>query len=82
MSTTEAEEKERHLHYLQVVDDVEKRSWEAKKRCLMLMQTHIEEQLKVLQERANKWQKKLARIKKRERVGTTLSECYVHTNIV
>ena len=57
---------------MQVVDDAEKRSWEARKRCLILMQTHIEEQLKVLQERADKWQKKLARIKKRERVGIAL----------
>lgn len=66
---SETEEREQHLHYLQVVDQAEKRSWEARKRCLVLMQEHIERQLKFLQERAIKFQKKLAKIKRREKVG-------------
>ena len=52
-----------------MVDDAEKKSWEARKKCLVLMQAHIEQQLRVLQEKADKWRRKLARIKKRERVS-------------
>ena len=66
---TEAEEKELHRHYLAVVDQAEKERWEARKRCLVLMQTHIEQQLQALQERAERFKKKLDRIKRKERVS-------------
>ena len=61
--------KELNRHYLAVVDRTEKERWEARKRCLMLMQTHIEQQLQTLQERAEKFRKKLDRIKRKERVS-------------
>lgn len=78
---SEAEERERHQHYLQVVDQAEKRSWEARKRCLVLMQEHIEKQLKTLQERAKKFQKRLARIERRERVGEEREFLFVGSEI-
>ena len=66
---TEAEVKKLNRHYLAVVDRTEKERWEARKRCLMLMQIHIEQQLQTLQERAEKFRKKLDRIKRKERVS-------------
>ena len=68
----EREEREKQHHYLQVVDQTEEGRWEARKRCLVLMQSHIEQQLQKLQERAENFQKKLIRIKKKERVSNTI----------
>ena len=70
---TESEVKELHRHYLQVVDQAEKERWEARKRCLVLMQAHIEQQLQKLQERAERFQKKVDRIKRKERVSSIKS---------
>ena len=69
---TEAEVKELNRHYLSVVDRAEKERWEARKRCLVLMQAHIEQQLQTLQERAERFKKKLDRIKRKERVSSHL----------
>ena len=66
---TEAEEKELNQHYLTVVDQAERERWEARKRCLVLMQAHIEQQLQTLQERAERFKKKLDKIKRKERVS-------------
>ena len=55
--------------YLEVVDQVEDQRWELRKKCLQLMQTHIEQQLHCLKEKGELLKRRLRRREKKLRVG-------------
>lgn len=55
--------------YLEVVDEVEGKRWEMRKRCLQLMQTHIEQQLQCLKERGEQLRRRLLRRQNKARVS-------------
>ena len=70
MVVSPEEETRRRTHYLGVVDRLEGERTVARKQCLLLMKTHIEEQLVTLQRRSEVLRKKLARRQGRIRVSS------------